>query len=143
MERFKVIPSIYIFFIQDGCLLLGRRYNTGWSDGCYGVPAGHLEGNERARDGACREAMEEVGLHVSRDDLEFACVGHRIGADERIDLFFVAKNWEGEPTICEPHLCDDLRWFPLNALPENMIAHERSALEHYQRGIPYVEFGWN
>jgi ADP-ribose pyrophosphatase YjhB (NUDIX family) len=142
MERFRITPSIYIFFIKDGCLLLGRRCNTGWSDGCYGVPAGHLQGNERARDGACREAMEEVGLRVAREELAFACVGHRIGTDERIDLFFSAKNWDGEPTIREPHLCDDLKWFPVDSLPDTMIAHERSAFELYQKGIPYSEFGW-
>ena len=41
-ERFKLIAEAHIFlFCPPGELLMIRRYNTGFGDGCYSVPAGH------------------------------------------------------------------------------------------------------
>jgi hypothetical protein len=60
-----------------------------------------------------------------------------------VDFFFFARKWRGDGTICEPHRCDDLQWFPVDALPDTMIAHERRAFELYQQGIFYSEFGWS
>ena len=91
MERFKATPSVYTFFIQDNKILLGRRCNIGWSDGLYGVPAGHMEGGECASDAARRECSEEVGILLDRNDLEIAHIAHRRSADERIDFFFGKK----------------------------------------------------
>ena len=47
-------------------VLLSRRYQTGWHDGEYSVPAGHVEAGETVTQAALREAREEVGLELSR-----------------------------------------------------------------------------
>jgi len=39
----------------------------------------------------------------------------------------------------EPKKCDDLQWFPMNQLPENMIHHERGVLEKILNGTYYSE----
>jgi hypothetical protein len=67
---------------------------------------------------------------------------HRIGNDERIDIFFTVDKWEGEPKNMEPKKCDDLGWFPLGDLPENTIPYIRQAIESIQKGITYSEHGW-
>jgi 8-oxo-dGTP diphosphatase len=62
--------------------------------------------------------------------------------DERIDFFMTASQYEGEIINNEPDKCDDLRWFPLHELPENMVLYVREALEYYLAGVQYSEFGW-
>ncbi len=67
---------------------------------------------------------------------------HRKGDDIRMDFFFTVKDWSGEVTNCEPEKCDDLAWFDLSDLPTNTIPYIKSAIEHFQAGKMYSEFGW-
>ena len=48
--------------------------------------------------------------------------------DERIDFFFTARSWSGEPRIVEPAKCAALDWFPLSALPDPVVPHELHVL---------------
>jgi 8-oxo-dGTP diphosphatase len=61
-------------------------------------------------------------------------------AEERIDLFFSATRWKGEPVIGEPEKCGELRWASLDALPANMVPYVRLALEQSRRDRVYTEF---
>ena len=90
-----------------------------------------------------REAFEEAGVKLKTDNLELVLTMHRWHGDhERIDLFFVAKDWKGEIKNMEPNKCDDLSWFPLDNLPSNTILYIRSAIDCYLNGQKYIEFGW-
>ncbi len=142
MEKFKYIGSAYIILIKDGKVLLGRRQNTGFRDGWYGLPAGHLDGGESVRQGCAREAKEEIGITVKPEDLSVVHVMHRKMDDERFDFFMTASHYEGEPRNCELDKCDDLSWFPLDTLPENTIPYIREVLASVQKGETYSEFGW-
>jgi hypothetical protein len=59
------------------------------------------------------------------------------------DLFFVATAWQGEPAIREPDKGDDLRWFPLAALPANTMRYVRLALERWRAGVVFSTYGWD
>ena len=142
-EKFKLIPALHLFLIRDGKILLLRRFNTGFADGQYGVPAGHHDGGEPVTKGMAREAREEAGVSIDPKDLKIIHVMHKFLTDERVDFFFTANKWAGEPYNAEPHKCDDLSWFPLNNLPENMVPYVRKALENYQKGELFSEFGWD
>src|SRR5215204_6479904 len=61
-------------------------------------------------------------------------------ADERIDLFFAATRWQGEPVIGEAEKCSELRWASLDALPSTMVPYVRVALDQYRQHQPYAEF---
>ncbi len=87
-----------------------RRFNTGYRDSEYSVPAGHLDGNETVRAAAAREAAEEVGVLIEKDDILFSSVMHRNEGDERVDFFLHVLAWRGEPLNNEPDKCDDLYW---------------------------------
>jgi 8-oxo-dGTP diphosphatase len=143
-ERFKLIPSVYALFVKENKILLLRRFKTGFEDGKYGLVAGHVDGGERMRQALIREAKEESGVNISADELELALTMHRwCGDHERIDLFFVVKVWEGEFKNMEPDKCDDLSWFGLNSLPENIIPYIRVAIDCFLKGIRYCEFNWD
>ena len=142
VERFKLLVAVHLFLVRDGKVLLLRRYNTGYEDSNYSVPAGHLDGGEEFRAAMLREAREEVGITLSLDALQVVGVMHRKADDERIDFFFAASEWAGEPTNCEPDKCDELAWFALDALPANVIPYVRRALDNYRRGIGFDSFGW-
>ncbi|HCM82612.1 TPA: NUDIX hydrolase [Patescibacteria group bacterium] len=143
MHRFKMIASGYVFFIKEKKILLSRRYNTGYEDGNYSVPAGHIENGESLTVGTCREIKEEVGVIILPKDMRLVHVIHRKEDDIRMDFFFFIEKWLTEPKNIEPEKCDDLSWFPLDALPPNTIPYIRSAIEHYQNNVFYSEFGWD
>jgi mutator protein MutT len=120
--RFKIIPTVYLILKIGNKILLSRRYNTGFHDGGYSFPAGHLNGNETLIQTIIREAKEEIGIELIPEDLSLVHVMHRRELnEERINFFFIAENWKGEPKIMEPHKCDDLRWFNINNLPQNVF----------------------
>lgn len=143
MDRFTFLATVNIFLIKEKKILLIRRANTGFFDGSYEAPAGHIDGGEPVRKAAAREALEEVGVSINTNDLKVVHVMHRYGQKaERIEFFLVAEKWEGEPENKEPEKCDDVAWFPLDALPENMVPKSRHALEQYLGGNIFSEYDW-
>jgi ADP-ribose pyrophosphatase YjhB (NUDIX family) len=142
IERFKLPSAVHLFLIRDSKVLLSRRFNTGYEDGKYSVVAGHLNGDEQVKAAMIREAREEVGIEISPLDLQVVGVMHRKSNDERIDFFLAATSWSGEVTNREPDKCDQLAWFDLAELPENVIPYVRKALDNYYRGIWFDSFGW-
>ena len=68
---------------------------------------------------------------------------HRKASDERIDFFLLAEQWTGEIGNCEPHKCDDLSWFDLDRLPENVVPYVRRGLANYLAGKWFDSFGWD
>lgn len=146
-ERFKIIPEVFLMLIEDGNILLSRRFNTGYADGQYGLPAGHGEEGETMKEGITREALEEIGITINVDDLEFVLTQHRWCPDPnnhhaRIGFYFIPKKFSGEIQNMEPQKCDDLKFFSLDNLPENTIGHVRAVIESYNRGETYNEYNW-
>lgn len=147
-NRFKLIAAVHLLLIRDAHVLLLRRFNTGYEDGNYSVPAGHLDGNEPVSSATTREALEEAGISINTSDLRVVHVMHRHGttvdggSNERVDFFSATSAWKGTPRIMEPNKCDQLAWFPIDDLPPNMIPYIQQALDCYLLGLPYSEFGW-
>ena len=140
--RAKFPVTVHLLFFREDQVLLLRRFNTGYADGQYSVPAGHLDGDETVLAAARREAEEETGVHVEARDMVFSSVMHRRDGDERVDFFLHIHQWQGEPVNAEPEKCDELRWVKLTELPDNMIPYVRKALQNHRDGIKFDEFGW-
>lgn len=149
--RFVVVPAAYVLLLRgegDATeVLLQLRQNTGYMDDHWAAAAaGHVEQGETAYDAARREALEEIGV----TDLELSFVtsmqrtrgGEPI--DERIDFFFTARAWAGEPRILEAAKAAELRWCRLDDLPEPVVPHERFVLDAVRTGTAtaYSSFGF-
>ena len=142
-ERFKIIPAVYLVLTRKNEILLSRRFNTGFHDGEYSFPAGHLDGNETLVKAMIREAKEETGIELKPEDLKLVHVMHRKEPnEERVDFFFVVERWSGEPKIMEPHKCDDLRWFNVNNLPDKIILYIKQVIDCILEKRFYSEAGW-
>jgi len=142
MPRYKLPVAVHLFFFRDHQILLLRRFQTGYADGYYSVPAGHLDGNEPVHLAAIREAKEEVGVPITPEDIRFAGVFHRFENDERIVFFMKVSHWVGEPYNAEPNKCDELCWADVNRLPDNMVPYVRRAIDNFVFGIIFQEYGW-
>ncbi len=151
IDRFVVVPAAYVFLLRDGVrgpeVLLQLRTNTGFMDDHWAAAAaGHVEKGETAYDAARREALEEIG--VTDLDLRFVTAMQRTRGgepiDERIDFFFTARTWSGEPRIIETLKAAELRWCPLDALPDPVVPHELVVLEGLRTGTTtaYSTFGF-
>jgi 8-oxo-dGTP diphosphatase len=140
--RSKFAVTVHLFFFRGNQVLLIRRFNTGYADGQYSVPAGHLDGGETVIAAAAREALEEVGVRIEPQDIEFSSVMHRLNGEERVDFFVEIHAWSGEPVNAEPDKCDELRWTDINSLPVNTIPYISQALRNHWQGTRFEEFGW-
>jgi 8-oxo-dGTP diphosphatase len=134
--------TVHLLFFRGDQVLLLRRFNTGYADGQYSVPAGHLDGGETVIAAARREGLEETGVRINADDVAFSSVVHRKDGDERVDFFVHIRHWQGEPANTEPDKCDELRWVNINQLPDNVIPYVKKAIQNHRTGIPFNEFGW-
>ncbi|MDC7121239.1 hypothetical protein OMK64_06790, partial [Cellulomonas fimi] len=54
--------------------------------------------------------------------------------EQRVDVFFEARTWTGDPSRREEDKAEDLAWFPLADLPEPVVPHERLVLDALARG---------
>lgn len=142
MREPHTFTASYILFLRDGRVLLSRRYQTGFEDGNYSLPAGHTEPGETFTTALIREIQEETGITLVPDNVSVSHIMHRKFGRENIDVFYSVRNWTGTPENREPQKCDDLSWFPVDNLPENTIPYIRQAIEHSLRGIFYSEHGW-
>lgn len=146
MSRFSVVPAAYLALTREGAagteVLLQLRGPSIYMPGWWACgAAGHVEARESTTDALIREAAEELGVTVEPHSLRLAAVLHRTSllggpVEQRIDLFFTTSAWSGQPHIAEPDKTSDLRWWPLDALPEHVVPHERQALEHLAEQRP-------
>ncbi|MEJ8543898.1 NUDIX hydrolase [Brevibacillus borstelensis] len=141
-ERHTLPAAVHLFLLRGNEILLLRRYNTGYEDGNYSVPAGHLDGGEEVKAAAIREAREEAGIELDPQDLRVVGVMHRLSLDERIDFFLAAEKWTGSIVNAEPDKCDELRWVRLDKLPDNVIPYVRQAISNFRNNQWFDSFGW-
>ncbi|WP_206062880.1 NUDIX domain-containing protein [Nocardioides piscis] len=150
MTSFAVIPASYIFLMRDGDdgpeVLLQLRQGTPYMDGHWAAAAaGHVERGETAYAAAHREAVEELGITDIDLRFEFTMqrTAHDAPIDERVDFFFTARSWAGEPRIVEPEKCGELRWCRLDALPHPMVPHEAHAIANLGGDQRYLVHGFD
>jgi len=143
---FKLASFVSLILRRDQEVLLIRRSNTGYEDGLYCCAGGKIDGNEPATEALIREAREELGIILKKEHLKVVHVVHRkLKRDydpELIGFFIEATKWEGIPQNMEPHKHDDIAWFPLHNLPENLMPTFKHVASMIENNIFYSELGW-
>lgn len=141
-ERHQIIPAVYLILKnENGQICLMRRFNTGFRDGFYSLPAGHLDGKESLKEALAREIKEETGITVGLEDMRLVHVSNNLHSNpERIDFFFLVHKWIGEATIREPNKCDQIIWVDPKHLPENIVPSVRTAIKGEMQGNYYSEY---
>ncbi|WP_446222581.1 NUDIX hydrolase [Nocardia sp. IBHARD005] len=143
VERHKLIGDVHLLLTDEqGRVLFGRRADTGYADGAYHPPSGHLEADESVVDALVREAAEEIGVEIAPSDVEFVHVMHNSASGGRIAFFFQVDRWQGVPENREPDKCDALEWFAMDSLPAEMIPYCREALGRIASGATISMYGW-
>ena len=139
MAKFLTRVAVYALMERDGRLLMLQRANSGYHDGDYSLPAGHVEEGETPTQAMVREIREEVGVDVDPADLAFAHVMHRQYGQTYNDYYFTCRGWRGELRNMEPDKCSDMQWFALESLPDNVVPEVKQALECVTRGEKFSE----
>jgi 8-oxo-dGTP diphosphatase len=141
-NRLLLVIDVHIMLLREGTILLGRRQNTGYKDGHYHLPAGHLEGGESVVTALLREAWEELGILVDPDNAQLVHVMHQSNGGGRIGIFFRVEAWEGDVVNREPAKCSELRWFRVDSLPRRMVPYARKAILAVETGRGLSLHGW-
>ena len=139
-----VIPGVRgIIVDQARGLLLQRRADSGH----WGLPAGVVDVGDSVLDALSREVQEETGLKVERADLFGVYTEPRFSVTypngDEVQTFtvaFLVREWSGELSADSEEVTD-VRFFPLDALPENLYPIHRECIDDYRhfKGVPIVK----
>lgn len=95
--RFAIPTAVQVrLFDEQGRVLFLRRAGTGFFDGFWSLPGGHVENGESLRQAAVRELAEELGIEVAQEALTPVAVVHRASDTNRIEFLFEARRWQGK-----------------------------------------------
>lgn len=143
MEKRNKLPiSVQLILENENKILLMKRKNTGYEDGKYSLPGGHVESNEEIRKALIREAKEEIGIHMEVQDVEFYKVMHRKVNTEQeyVDFIFKANHWTGNVTNEEKDKCEEIIWVNKEEIPENTLSFIPQILKNEE--FTYLPYNW-
>lgn len=142
MPKIECKITVGVMIKRKNKILLMKRMNTGYEDGKYAFPCGHVDEKESLKVAMVREAKEEVGIDIKKEDLKFLTVMFKKADKKYVNFFFLCNQYEGEVKNGEPNKCEEVAWFDLNNLPANMAQMEKRMIDNYKNHIVLDEFGW-
>jgi len=80
-----------LVFLGNQIVVCRRDMNTKKFPGCLDMIGGGREGDESPFETFKRETMEEVGLDIGPDDIQFSCPFQSFDDPTKISFFFVTK----------------------------------------------------
>jgi 8-oxo-dGTP diphosphatase len=111
------------FIVRDDKVLLLKRGNVD-GEGTWSLPGGHLDFMERIDDGLIRELKEELNVVISPKDTTLIAVTDDLRPklnQHYLHMTFRVNIGDQEPECMEPDKCAELRWFPVDAMPEDVF----------------------
>ncbi|MFT8491128.1 MAG: NUDIX domain-containing protein [Gluconobacter oxydans] len=118
--------------LRANCLLLVYRKRDPERD-YWGLPGGKVEPFEPLQQAVRREIFEETGLQIER--MSLLCVVDQIAPDRNehwIAPVYIAEDFTGNASIREPEALGDVKWFPLEQLPDRLTHATQVALQALQ-----------
>lgn len=135
--------ALLLLINSGGEILLLRRINTPFCNGCYSLPGGQIDRGETARQTMVREAKNNLDLDIQLSDMMFRHIMYRkCNEPEFFACFFQIDQWDDAICNANSDRYDDVRWFSINRLPENIVLAHKEAIMFIQQGIMYSEHGW-
>ncbi len=116
MREPEYYAAIYaIIKDTDGKILFLRRANTGFQDGLFWLPAGHIEWEETYFEALKREVKEEVWIDIEEQNAFVKHISHRIWQGERtyFDIYFFVNSYTWIPYIAEPEKSSEVTFLDL------------------------------
>ena len=98
-------------------------------DNQYDLPGGHLEPGEDLFDAMIREAKEELGIELEREDMQIVHIYHHFKRNI-LKFVFKVKIFKNEIQNLEPEKCKELKWVDIEKLPNNTINGIRREIEY-------------
>ena len=105
-------------------------------DNQYDLPGGHLEPVEDLYDAMIREAKEEIGITIKRENMQIVHIYHHFSKDV-LKIVFKVANYSGEIKNLEPEKCKEIRWIDINNLPENTIKGIKNEIINIYNDVYY------
>jgi len=115
-------------------LLIKRASDSRTEPGTWSRPGGEVEFGESAEEATKREILEETGIEI--EIIKFLEMTQNLNEDKSkhwIALGFLAKHISGEPTNMEPTKHDEVKWIPIDQLPENINIYTKNAIDIHLR----------
>ncbi len=121
---------------KEGKILLQKRKGSKLWPGYYALPAGHIDSGENQFEALIREAKEELGIKITKENINNSYVVLRRNFFEidgkklepYIDYYFEIDDFVNTPKIMEKDKCDELLWASIDNLPEPFINYEGTFL---------------
>jgi len=112
-------PAVGVALLRGGKVLLSKRAAAP-KKGQWDLVGGFVEGGETPEQAAAREVEEETGLRPAGLRLRGAAAGSYAGAPT-LNFLFTGRV-SGTPKAADDS--EELRWFPLDAVPPIAWPHE-------------------
>jgi len=122
----------FILNDKNEVLMLLRSSQCKNEAGKWMIPGGGVDFNEKLEDCIIREVKEEIGVDIDVVKL-IAAVNHLLPEEGQhwVAPTFQCKIKSGEPKIMEPHKHEELKWFSLDEMPENLSVATTRVMESY------------
>ncbi len=141
-KRNKLPISVQLLLEKEDKILLMKRKNTGYEDGKYSLPGGHVKANEEIRKALIREAKEEIGIQIDLQDIElYKVLNRKVNQEqEYVDFVFKANRWTGNITNEETDKCEEVKWVDVNEIPKETLSFIPTMLK--KGNSMYLPFNW-
>jgi 8-oxo-dGTP diphosphatase len=126
----RVGVGVLVLDAQDRALLTLRKRAP--EAGYWSILGGRVDFLEKLEHCAVREALEEAGVQVQL--VRLLCVTDHVLPEENqhwVAPAYLGRVVSGKVRNCEPDKTQEVKWFALDSLPENLTMTARNAISAY------------
>jgi 8-oxo-dGTP diphosphatase len=126
----RVGVGVLLIDSEDRVLLTLRKRAP--EAGRWSIVGGKVDFLENLEQSAVREAREETGVEVEL--LRLLCLTDHVLPDEAqhwVSPAYLGRIIGGEPRNCEPDKTQEVKWFALDSVPENLTMTAQNAIAAY------------
>ena len=125
-SRMQIVSGV---LQQEGKILLCLRKNTEFYPDYWAFPVGRLESGENFVDALRRELFEEVNIQMINGQNLTTLYDPQQDVEHMV---YLVTEWRGEVRNLEPHLCDSVKWFALDELPQPLTPATERIIQSFE-----------